>query len=112
VLPAWVERASKRWTGEDCERTMVVRLAASSAHPRPHRFTVLGERGPGGSNVVAGVLPATGANARGEGLICPVACGAEAAWARPRNGASRTSRARRAASARFEVAAVNANSIL
>ena len=33
---------------------------------------------------VAGVLPAAiGANARGEGLICPGACGAEAAWASP-----------------------------
>src|SRR5262249_7759336 len=32
----------------------------------------------------AGVLPAAiGANARGEGLICPAACGAEAAWASP-----------------------------
>jgi magnesium chelatase family protein len=30
------------------------------------------------------VLPAAiGANARGEGLICPAACGAEAAWASP-----------------------------
>jgi magnesium chelatase family protein len=33
---------------------------------------------------VAGVLPAAiSANARGEGLICPAACGAEAAWASP-----------------------------
>ena len=33
---------------------------------------------------VAGVLPAAiGANARDEGLICPAACGAEAAWASP-----------------------------
>ena len=33
---------------------------------------------------VASVLPAAiGANARGEGLICPGACGAEAAWASP-----------------------------
>jgi magnesium chelatase family protein len=33
---------------------------------------------------VAGVLPAAiGANARSEGLICPAACGAEAAWASP-----------------------------
>ncbi|HVV60199.1 MAG TPA: YifB family Mg chelatase-like AAA ATPase, partial [Pseudolabrys sp.] len=33
---------------------------------------------------VAGVLPAAiGANARGEGLICPAICGAEAAWASP-----------------------------
>jgi magnesium chelatase family protein len=30
------------------------------------------------------VLPAAiGANARGEGLICPATCGAEAAWASP-----------------------------
>src|SRR6187402_1244168 len=33
---------------------------------------------------VAGVLPAAiGANAREEGLICPAACGTEAAWASP-----------------------------
>ena len=48
-------------------------------------FTVLGELGLDGSIApVAGVLPAAiGANARGEGLICPKACGAEAAWASP-----------------------------
>ncbi len=45
-------------------------------------FTVLGELGLDGSiAAVAGVLPAAiGANGRGEGLICPAACGAEAAW--------------------------------
>jgi magnesium chelatase family protein len=57
-------------------------------------FTVLGELGLDGSiAAVAGVLPAAiGANARGEGLICPGACGAEAAWASPerRNGNSDT----------------------
>src|SRR6059058_2681530 len=48
-------------------------------------FTVLGELGLDGSlAAVTGVLPAAiGANARGEGLICPEACGAEAAWASP-----------------------------
>ncbi len=48
-------------------------------------FTVLGELGLDGSiAAVAGVLPAAiGANARGEGLICPADCGAEAAWASP-----------------------------
>ncbi|MGC1780043.1 MAG: YifB family Mg chelatase-like AAA ATPase, partial [Xanthobacteraceae bacterium] len=48
-------------------------------------FTVLGELGLDGSIApVAGVLPsAIGANARGEGLICPGACGPEAAWASP-----------------------------
>ena len=46
-------------------------------------FTVLGELGLDGSIAsVAGVLPAAiGANSRDEGLICPAACGAEAAWA-------------------------------
>lgn len=46
-------------------------------------FTVLGELGLDGSiAAVAGVLPAAmGANARDEGLICPAACGPEAAWA-------------------------------
>src|ERR1700760_1196643 len=48
-------------------------------------FTVLGELGLDGSIApVAGVLPAAiGANSREEGLICPAACGAEAAWATP-----------------------------
>jgi magnesium chelatase family protein len=48
-------------------------------------FTVLGELGLDGSIApVAGVLPAAiGANTREEGLICPAACGAEAAWASP-----------------------------
>ena len=48
-------------------------------------FTVLGELGLDGSIApVAGVLPAAiGANARQEGLICPHACGPEAAWASP-----------------------------
>jgi magnesium chelatase family protein len=47
--------------------------------------TVLGELGLDGSiAAVAGVLPAAiGANARGDGLICPAACGPEAAWASP-----------------------------
>ncbi len=48
-------------------------------------FTVLGELGLDGSiAAVAGVLPAAiGANARGEGLVCPAAGGSEAAWASP-----------------------------
>ena len=48
-------------------------------------FAVLGELGLDGSiTAVAGVLPAAiGANARGEGLICPARCGPEAAWASP-----------------------------
>ena len=46
-------------------------------------FTVLGELALDGSiTSVAGVLPAAlAANARGHGLICPGAAGAEAAWA-------------------------------
>src|SRR5579884_1216124 len=48
-------------------------------------FTVLGELGLDGSiAAVAGTLPAAiGANGRGEGLMCPAACGPEAAWASP-----------------------------
>ncbi|MGE0524447.1 MAG: YifB family Mg chelatase-like AAA ATPase [Variibacter sp.] len=48
-------------------------------------YTVLGELALDGSlAAVAGVLPAAiGANARNEGLICPAACGPEAAWASP-----------------------------
>ncbi len=44
-----------------------------------------GELGLDGSIApVAGVLPAAiGANSREEGLICPAACGSEAAWASP-----------------------------
>lgn len=46
-------------------------------------FTVLGELALDGSiSPVAGVLPAAmAANDRGHGLICPAACGPEAAWA-------------------------------
>jgi magnesium chelatase family protein len=46
-------------------------------------YTVLGELSLDGSIApVAGVLPAAvAANARGQGLICPFACGPEAAWA-------------------------------
>ena len=48
-------------------------------------FSVLGELGLDGSiAAVAGALPAAiGANSRNEGLICPAACGPEAAWASP-----------------------------
>jgi magnesium chelatase family protein len=54
-------------------------------HDAVSGFTVLGELGLDGSIAsVAGVLPAAiGANARSEGLICPAACGPEAAWASP-----------------------------
>ena len=54
-------------------------------HDAVNGFTVLGELGLDGSIApVAGVLPAAiGANARGEGLICPAVCGPEAAWASP-----------------------------
>src|SRR5215468_5544665 len=54
-------------------------------HDATSGFTVLGELGLDGSiSAVAGVLPAAiGANARQEGLICPAACGPEAAWASP-----------------------------
>jgi magnesium chelatase family protein len=48
-------------------------------------FTVIGELGLDGSLApVTGALPAAvAANARGHGLICPAACGPEAAWASP-----------------------------
>src|SRR5580692_2907636 len=48
-------------------------------------YVVLGELGLDGAIApVAGVLPAAiGANADEKGLICPAACGAEAAWASP-----------------------------
>jgi magnesium chelatase family protein len=62
-------------------------MAAIGAIPHDalQGYTVLGELGLDGSlAAVAGVLPAAiGANARGEGLICPAACGPEAAWASP-----------------------------
>ena len=46
-------------------------------------YTVLGELALDGAiSPVAGVLPAAiGANAAGRGVICPAACGGEAAWA-------------------------------
>jgi magnesium chelatase family protein len=62
-------------------------MAAIGAMPHDvlSSFTVLGELGLDGSiAAVAGVLPAAiGANGRGQGLICPSACGPEAAWASP-----------------------------
>ncbi len=61
-------------------------MVAIGAIPRDSLgYTVLGELGLDGSLApVAGVLPAAiGANARSEGLICPAACGPEAAWASP-----------------------------
>jgi magnesium chelatase family protein len=62
-------------------------MAAIGAIPHDalNGFTVLGELGLDGSIApVAGVLPAAiGANARDEGLMCPAACGPEAAWASP-----------------------------
>ncbi len=62
-------------------------MAAIGAIPADalHGFTVVGELALDGELApVAGVLPAAiGANARGHGLICPAACGAEAAWASP-----------------------------
>jgi len=62
-------------------------MAAIGAIPHDalSSFTVLGELGLDGSiATVAGVLPAAiGANGRGQGLICPNACGPEAAWASP-----------------------------
>ena len=62
-------------------------MAAIGAIPHDalNSFTVLGELGLDGSiAAVAGVLPAAiGANGRGQGLICPNACGTEAAWASP-----------------------------
>ena len=47
------------------------------------KFIVIGELSLDGQiNAVAGALPAAmAANARGRGLICPEACGPEAAWA-------------------------------
>src|SRR6188768_2370286 len=60
-------------------------MAAIGAIPpdAPDGYTVLGELSlDGGIAAVAGVLPAAiAANARGNGLICPKACGPEAAWA-------------------------------
>src|SRR5947209_19408693 len=46
-------------------------------------YAVIGELAlDGGVSAVAGVLPAAiAANAAGKGLICPAACGPEAAWA-------------------------------
>ena len=60
-------------------------MAATGAIPHDalEGYSVLGELALDGTiTAVAGVLPAAvAANARGKGLICPAACGAEAAWA-------------------------------
>src|SRR5262249_29597459 len=62
-------------------------MAAIGAIPSDalNGYVVLGELGLDGAIApVAGVLPAAiGANADGKGLICPAACGPEAAWASP-----------------------------
>ena len=60
-------------------------LAALGVIPQDflNRYTVIGEMALDGSiSSVAGTLPAAiGANSRGQGIICPKACGPEAAWA-------------------------------
>ena len=60
-------------------------LAALGIVPQDflNRYTVIGEMALDGSiSSVAGALPAAiAANGRGQGIICPKACGAEAAWA-------------------------------
>ncbi len=60
-------------------------MVASGAIPQEQltEFCSVGELGLDGSIAhVVGALPAAiGANARGLGLICPAACGSEAAWA-------------------------------
>lgn len=62
-------------------------MAASGTIPADDigSFVVIGELGLDASIApVTGCLPAAiGANALGKGLICPAACGAEAAWASP-----------------------------
>lgn len=62
-------------------------MAAIGAIPHDalEGYCVLGELGLDGTiTKVAGVLPsAVAANGRGLGLICPAACGPEAAWAGP-----------------------------
>jgi magnesium chelatase family protein len=62
-------------------------MAAMGAVPAAEleRYVVLGELALDGTiSAVAGVLPAAiGANTLSKGLICPAACGAEAAWADP-----------------------------
>ncbi|GGF03138.1 YifB family Mg chelatase-like AAA ATPase [Stappia taiwanensis] len=62
-------------------------MAAMGAVPADalERYVILGELAlDGGITPVAGVLPAAiGANVLDKGLICPAACGSEAAWADP-----------------------------
>ena len=62
-------------------------MVASGAMPGEDiaEYVVIGELGLDASvAAVAGCLPAAiGANALGKGLICPFACGSEAAWASP-----------------------------
>ncbi|MBX2806883.1 MAG: YifB family Mg chelatase-like AAA ATPase [Hyphomicrobiales bacterium] len=62
-------------------------LVASGAMPGEQlaEYAVIGELGLDASvAAVAGTLPAAiGANAMNKGLICPFACGSEAAWASP-----------------------------
>src|ERR1700729_239153 len=63
-------------------RAVDVQVQVAPGIPAFHVVGVLGLEG--SIAAVAGVLPAAiGANGRGEGLICPAACGPEAAWASP-----------------------------
>ncbi len=74
----------KEGTHYDLPIALGVMAAAGAISPEPLKdFLIVGELGLDGSlGAIAGALPAAlGASALSKGLICPAACGPEAAWA-------------------------------
>ncbi len=74
----------KEGTHYDLPIALGVMAATGAIAPETLKdFMIIGELGLDGSlGPIAGVLPAAlGASALGKGLICPAACGPEAAWA-------------------------------
>jgi magnesium chelatase family protein len=74
----------KEGTHYDLPIALGVMAAAGAISPDALKeFVIIGELGLDGSlGAIAGALPAAlGASALGKGLVCPAACGPEAAWA-------------------------------
>ncbi len=80
----WTEKRPKEGSHYDLPIALGVMAAIGAVpHDALEGYVVIGELALDGTiTAVAGVLPAAiAANANGKGLICPAACGPEAAWA-------------------------------
>ena len=80
----WTEKRPKEGSHYDLPIALGVMAAIGAVpHDALEGYVVIGELTLDGTiTAVAGVLPAAiAANANGKGLICPAACGPEAAWA-------------------------------